>query len=79
MNEQVWVEVVGDLLVARMRGEVTAEILRECQERVVTLARDSERQRVLYDALEMDPPRLSSPSSSANSTHLSVGCACDAP
>lgn len=58
MNEQVWVEIVGDIIVARMRGVVTAEVLRECQDRVVTLARDSERQRVLYDALEMDPPAV---------------------
>lgn len=58
MTEQVWVECVGDLIVARMRGAVSAEVLRECQERVVALARDSERQRVLYDALEMDPPAV---------------------
>jgi hypothetical protein len=58
MTEQVWVECVGDLIVARMRGAVSAGVLRECQERVVALARESERQRVLYDALEMDPPSV---------------------
>jgi hypothetical protein len=58
MKEQVWVEIVGDLIVARMRGAVSAEVLRECQEQVVALARESERQRVLYDALEMDPPAV---------------------
>ncbi|TWO71214.1 hypothetical protein FN976_09760 [Caenimonas sedimenti] len=58
MNEQVWVECVGDLIVARMRGTVSAQVLQDCQERVVTLARDSGRERVLYDALEMDPPSV---------------------
>lgn len=58
MKEQVWVEIVGDLIVARMRGAVSAEVLRECQEQVVALARASERQWVLYDALEMDPPAV---------------------
>lgn len=58
MKEQVWVEIVGDLIVARMRGAVSAEVLRECQEQVVALARESERQWVLYDALEMDPPAV---------------------
>ena len=41
MNEQLWVECVGDLIVARMRGAVTAEVLNECQERVVALAHES--------------------------------------
>jgi hypothetical protein len=41
MNEQVWVECVGDLIVARMRGTVSAKVLQDCQERVVALARDS--------------------------------------
>lgn len=80
MNERVWVECVGELIVARMRGPVTAEVLSERQERVVALARESGSQRVLYDALEMDPsPPLCSPSSSANSMQPSVGCACEAP
>jgi hypothetical protein len=58
MNQQVWVEIVGDLIVARMRGAVSAEVLRECQEQVVALAGESRRERVLYDALEMDPPSV---------------------
>jgi hypothetical protein len=31
-------------------------VLRECQERVIALARKSQRNRILYDALEMDAP-----------------------
>ena len=32
-DAQLWVEVVGDLIIARVRGEPTAALLRECQER----------------------------------------------
>lgn len=53
---QLWVEPVGDLIIARIRGVPTEELLRECQERVVALARESRRNRILYDALEMDAP-----------------------
>jgi hypothetical protein len=56
MGDQVWVEVVGDLVVARIRGEPTADLLRECQEKVLFLVRDARRGKVLYDALEMIAP-----------------------
>jgi hypothetical protein len=55
-GDQLWVEPVGDLIIARIRGVPTEELLRECQERVVALARESHRNRILYDALEMDAP-----------------------
>ena len=56
MNPNLWVELVGDLIVARVRGEPTIEVLRECQNQVVALARESRRYKVLYDTLEMLPP-----------------------
>jgi hypothetical protein len=56
VGEQLWVELVGDLVIARLRGQPTPELLRECQEKVLFLARDAGRARVLYDALEMEPP-----------------------
>ncbi len=56
MGQQLWVELVGDLVIARLRGQPTAELLRECQAKVLLLARDAARRRVLYDALEMEPP-----------------------
>ena len=40
-NEQIWVEPVGSVIVARIRGKATAEILRECEHRVLELARDT--------------------------------------
>ena len=56
MNDNLWVELAGDLILARLRGEPTPDMLRECQMRVLLLASESGRFRVLYDGLEMTPP-----------------------
>lgn len=61
MQNQLWVEPVGDLIIARIRGEPTEAILRECQERVLLLVKDTGHGRVLYDTLEMDPPPVDVP------------------
>ena len=61
MSDQLWVELVGDLVIARLRGEPNAELLRECQKQVLFLAKDAERVKVLYDALEMLPPPVDVP------------------
>ncbi|MCE3271394.1 MAG: hypothetical protein K0S57_1791 [Ramlibacter sp.] len=57
-NEQIWVEPVGTVIVARIRGKPTAEMLRECERRVLELARDTQQIRVLYDALELEAPEM---------------------
>ena len=57
-NEQVWVEPVGTVIVARVRGKPTAEMLRDCERRVLELARATQQVRVLYDALELEPPEM---------------------
>jgi hypothetical protein len=54
----LWVEPVGSVIVARLRGRPTAEMLRECEQRVFDLARDTQQVRVLYDALELEPPEI---------------------
>ena len=54
----LWVEPVGSIIVARLRGVCTAETLLECQRRVLELARDTQHVRVLYDALEMRAPEI---------------------
>ena len=61
MKGQAWVELVGDLVVARVRGEPTEELLRETQEQVLFLVRDAGRGRVLYDTLEMEAPHVDVP------------------
>lgn len=56
MQGQLWVEPVGDLIIARLRGEPTEALLQECQVRVLQILRDTGQGRVLYDALEMESP-----------------------
>ncbi len=58
---QVWIELVGELVIARVRGEPTEQLLRDAQERVLFLVRDAERGKVLYDTLEMEPPPVDVP------------------
>ncbi len=58
---EAWVELVGDLVVARVRGEPTEQLLRDTQEKVLFLVRDAERGKVLYDTLEMSPPPVDVP------------------
>lgn len=56
MKGQLWVELVGELVVARVRGEPDAALLRQCQEQVLLLAKEAGRAKVLYDTLEMESP-----------------------
>lgn len=58
---QLWVEPVGDLILARVRGMPTESLLRECHERVLQIIRDSGQGRVLYDTLEMFTPSVDIP------------------
>ena len=61
MDGQLWVEPVGNMIIARLRGQPTPDLLRECQERVIQIARDTQGaglQSVLYDALEMESPSV---------------------
>jgi hypothetical protein len=57
-DPRIWVEPVGAVIVARLRGLPTAELLRECERRVLELARDTQHVRVLYDALELEAPDM---------------------
>ena len=61
MKGQAWVELVGDLVMARVRGEPTEELLRETQEKVLFLVREAGRGKVLYDTLEMEAPHVDVP------------------
>lgn len=61
LQGQLWVEPVGDLILARVRGEPTADLLRECHEKVLFLVRDAGKGKVLYDTLEMEPPPVDVP------------------
>jgi hypothetical protein len=56
MSDQLWIEPVGGIIIARMRGTPTEELLKECQRIVVELLQQTAKPLVLYDALEMTPP-----------------------
>lgn len=40
-QQKLWVEPVGGLIVARLRGVCTEQMLTECQERVLAQAKDT--------------------------------------
>jgi len=61
MNDQLWVDVVGELIIARVRGTPTEAVLRLCQQQVVELAREADLRKVLYDTLEMNAPSVEVP------------------
>ena len=61
MNEQLNIRVAGPLIVARLSGQPTPELLRECQEQVLLLTRGTPVGRVLYDARQMTPPSVDVP------------------
>jgi hypothetical protein len=55
---RLWVEPVGGTIIARIRGLATAELIRECQTRVIALHRDTGCGRIMYDALELERPTI---------------------
>ena len=57
-TSQLWVELVGEIIIARIRGIPTEELIRECQLRVIALQADTGCTRVLYDALELERPPI---------------------
>lgn len=61
MDDQLWVERIGELIIARLRGRPTEALLRECQEKVLFLVKDAGRGKVLYDTLEMEAPPVDVP------------------
>ena len=58
MHDGLWVEPLGNIVVARIRGDCNEQILIECERRVLTLAEDTRQINVLYDVLEMHPPSV---------------------
>lgn len=57
-QQQLWVEPVGSIIVARLRGVLSTELLLECQQRVLELVRETGHARVLYDTLELIAPDI---------------------
>ncbi len=59
--EQLWIEPIGDIIIARLRGVPTEDLLKECHERTLLLINDIGQGRVLYDVLEMTAPDIEVP------------------
>ncbi len=58
---QLWIEPVGDIIIARIRGVPTEELLKQCQDRILTLVKDTRKGRILHDCLEMETPDIQVP------------------
>ncbi|MBD1865077.1 MULTISPECIES: hypothetical protein [Trichocoleus] len=56
--DQLWVEPVGGIILARIRGVATADLIQECHQRIGVLQRDTGCQQVMYDALEFERPPI---------------------
>lgn len=61
MEGQLWIEPVGNIVIARVRGVPTEALLTEAQDRILSLVRETERGKILYDALEMEVPPVDVP------------------
>ena len=61
MEGQLWIEPVGNIVVARVRGVPTEALLKEAHDRILLLVKETEQGRVLYDALEMENPSIEVP------------------
>ena len=56
--DQLWVEPVGGIILARIRGVATAALIQECHQRIGVLQRDTGCKQVMYDALELERPPI---------------------
>jgi hypothetical protein len=61
MDSQFSIESAGDLIIVRVRGLPTEELLVEVQSRVLQLLQGRSEGRVLYDALEVEAPSVDVP------------------
>jgi hypothetical protein len=59
--DQLWIEPVGNIIIARIRGVPNEDLLKECQERILSLVHDTQRGRILHDCLEMEAPAVEVP------------------
>lgn len=57
-NTQLWIEPLGRIIVARLRGKLTESVLEETHDRVVQLLQDTGYTRILYDGLEIESPNV---------------------
>ncbi len=58
---QLWVEPMKDIILARVRGVPSESLLRDCQEKILQLVRETNQRHVLYDCLELEAPPIEVP------------------
>jgi hypothetical protein len=56
LRDQLWVELTGGMVVAKLRGAVSVALLEDCRQQVRELLGQSAAAVVLYDALELVGP-----------------------
>lgn len=56
LTGQLSIATEGDLIIAHVSGEPSAELLRICQEQVLALVQEGAHGKVLYNTLEMTAP-----------------------
>ncbi|MCC6071904.1 hypothetical protein ACFSQU_20415 [Massilia sp. GCM10020059] len=56
--QQLWIESVGGIIVARMRGELSDPMMVEAHQRVLALATETGQTKVIYNALELLAPSI---------------------
>ncbi|MGE3386035.1 MAG: hypothetical protein AB7K41_04840 [Bdellovibrionales bacterium] len=61
MAGQFSVELVGEIVVARITGNLTLDLLLDLSEEIRKLVKSSRNERVLIDALEMSHPSIEVP------------------
>jgi hypothetical protein len=61
MQGQLWIEPVGNVLIARMRGMPDQRLLQDCQSRIIDLVKDTRQGLILHDCLEMETPQVEVP------------------
>lgn len=61
MENRLWIEQVGKIIIARMRGIPDENLLKECQERILQLVKETGSSLILHDCLEMETPPVEVP------------------
>ncbi len=61
ITKQLWIEPIGGIIIARLRGVPTQEILKECHHKILELVKDTHQGRILYDCLELEAPEVNVP------------------
>jgi len=61
MENRLWIEPVGNVIIARMRGVPDEDLLKECQTRILSLLKETSVGLILHDCLEMEAPSVEVP------------------